>query len=88
MLDSKESWASLLFSAFMFLGSYFIHLKTGAHVDMQNCANVERGIDHRVYDIENVSENIWDNIIQGTKQKGEEDGTVPAESARRDLTVF
>jgi hypothetical protein len=29
MLDSQWSWASLLFSAFMFLGSCFIHLKTG-----------------------------------------------------------
>jgi hypothetical protein len=55
---------------------------------MQTCVNVEWGIDHRVYDIDNVSENICDNIIRGTKQKGEEDGTVPAELARRDLAVF
>jgi hypothetical protein len=55
---------------------------------MQNCVNVEWGIDQRVYDIENVSENIWDNIVRGTKQKGEEDGTVPAESAQWDLAAF
>jgi hypothetical protein len=40
-----------------------------AYVDTQKCANIECGLDHRVSDIKDVLENIWDNTIRSAKSK-------------------